>query len=127
MDRTTLVATDFTIGAELADALDRSTLAVSVALWLYSSDYEDWRFVIASRRLDDAEPSKAYGLVHSALEAAGISLQKTPSLLILKMSDPFIRELRRIFGRTKSVEGMRLGGQLIGDRFVQDALVYRIR
>lgn len=127
MDRTTLVAADFTIGAKLAEALDRSALSISAALWLYSSDYEDWRFVIASRRLDDAEPPEAYGLVHSALEAAGISLQQTPPLLILKMSDPFIRELRRIFGRTRSVEGMRIGGQVIGDRFVQDALVYRIR
>ena len=47
--------------------------------------------------------------------------------MILKMSDPFIRALRRIVAKTKSVEGMRLGGQFLGDRFVQEALVYRIR
>jgi hypothetical protein len=34
--------------------------------------------------------------------------------------------LRRIFAKTKSVEGMRLGGQMIGDRFIEDAWVYRI-
>ena len=45
----------------------------------------------------------------------------------MKMSDPFVRALRRVFAKTKSVEGMRLGGQQIGDRFVDDALVYRIR
>jgi hypothetical protein len=43
------------------------------------------------------------------------------------MKDPFIRELRRIFGKTKSVEGMRLGGQLFGDRFIEDGIAYRIR
>lgn len=122
-----MVAADFTTGSELVQALDRSALSISVALWLYSPEYEDWRFVLASRRLDAAEPSEAYGLVHDALAAAGISLERTPPLLILKMSDPFIRALRRIFAKTKSVEGMRLGGQLIGDRFVEDALVYRIR
>ena len=42
------------------------------------------------------------------------------------MSDPFIKELRRIFAKAKSVEGMRLGGQMIGDRFVDDASVYKI-
>jgi hypothetical protein len=42
------------------------------------------------------------------------------------MADPSIRELRRLFGKTKSVEGMRLGGQVFGDRFVEDAYVYRI-
>jgi hypothetical protein len=46
--------------------------------------------------------------------------------MILPTSDPSIRELRRIFGKTKSVEGMRLGGQVFGDRFVEDAYVYRI-
>ena len=42
------------------------------------------------------------------------------------MADPFVRELRRLFGKARSVEGMRLGGQMIGDRFVEDAYVYRI-
>jgi len=46
--------------------------------------------------------------------------------MILPMADPFVKELRRLFGKTKIVEGMRLGGQMIGDRFVQDAYIYRI-
>jgi hypothetical protein len=68
-----------------------------------------------------------YTLVHEALDAAGFIVQTVPSLLILSMSDPFIRALRRMFAKSKSVEGMRLGGQLIGDRFVEDGLVYRIQ
>ena len=127
MDQTALVAADFAAGLELVRALDRSTLSVSVALWLYSPEHEDWRFVLASRRLDEAEPSEAYGLVHDALTEAGVSLERTPALLILKMSDPFIRTLRRGFAKGRNVEGMRLGGQLIADRFVSDAVVYRIR
>lgn len=122
-----MVAADFTTGVELVQALDRAGLSISVALWLYSPEHEDWRFVLASRRLDAAEPSEAYGLVHDAFTTAAISLEQTPVLLILRMSDPFIRALRRIFAKAKNVEGMRLGGQLVGDRFVQDALVYRIR
>jgi hypothetical protein len=127
MAKTILVTADFTAGLEILQALDRSTLSISVALWLYSSEHEDWRFVLASRRLDAVELTKAYGLVHDALSAAGIPLEKTPSLMILEMSDPFIRALRRLFSKTQSVEGMRLGLQMIGDRFVQDALVYRVR
>jgi hypothetical protein len=42
------------------------------------------------------------------------------------MTDPFVRQLRRRFGKAKSVEGMRLGGQLFGDRYIEDAYVYRI-
>ncbi|HEY1339500.1 MAG TPA: hypothetical protein VGF59_18430 [Bryobacteraceae bacterium] len=42
------------------------------------------------------------------------------------MKHPFVRDLRRIFGQSANVEGMRLGGQPIGDRFVEDAVVYRV-
>ena len=83
--------------------------------------------MLASRRLDAAQPAAAYGLVHDALEASGISLEQTPTLSIRKMSDPFIRALRRMFAKTESVEGMRPGSQMIGDRFVEAALVFRIR
>jgi hypothetical protein len=127
LDQSALVAAEFETGLAFVDALDSADLRVSVALWLYADEYQDWRFVLASTRLDVAAPSQAYRLVHDALTAAGISLERTPPLLILKMSDPMIRALRRMFSKAKSVEGMRLGGQMIGDRFVADAFVYRIR
>jgi hypothetical protein len=47
--------------------------------------------------------------------------------MILPTKDPFVRELRKIFGKAKNVEGMRLGGQTIGNRFVDAAYVYRIQ
>jgi hypothetical protein len=127
MDKAALVTADFAASAKLLEALDDADLAISVALWLNSPDYEDWRLVLSSRRLDTTDPRSAYGLVHDALERAGFLLEHTPPLMILRMADPFIKALRQIFGKAKSVEGMRLGGQMIGDRFVQDAIVYRIR
>jgi hypothetical protein len=127
MDKTTLVTTEFATGAKILAILDHSGLEISVAMWLRASEYEDWRFVLSSRRLDNAEPPKAYGLVHDALEQEGFPLELTPPLLILRISDPFVRALRRLCGKAQSVEGMRLGGQMIGDRFVEDAIVYRIR
>ena len=127
MDKAALVTIDLAKGTEWLKALDNSDLGISVALWVYLPEYEDWRFALSSRRLDAVQPSKAYGLVHDAFERAGIPLRKRPSFLILLMKDPFIRDLRRVFGKAKSVEGMRLGGQMIGDRFIEDALVYRIR
>jgi hypothetical protein len=127
VDKTILLAPDFSTGLEALCALDRATLPVSVALWLVDSEYEDWRFVLASRRLDEAGHKEAYGLVHDALSAEGISYEQTPTLMIFEMSDPFIRALRRMFSKVKKVEGMRLGGQRIGDRFVEAAIVYRVR
>jgi hypothetical protein len=99
---------------------------VNVALWAFLAEYEDWRMVIAGRQFDALDLRDAYRLVHETLALAGFTARNTPPILILRMSDPFIRDLRRLFGKTKSVEGMRLGGQLIGDRFVEEAYVYRI-
>jgi len=38
-----------------------------------------------------------------------------------------IQELRRVFAATADVYGMRLGGQTIGDKYLEDGFVYRIR
>ncbi len=91
-------------GAKILRILDGDALKISVALWVYLPEYEDWRLVLSSRKL---------GLW-------------SPPVMILGMSDPFIRNLRRIFGKAKSVDGMRLGGQTIGDRFVDDAYPNRM-
>jgi hypothetical protein len=46
---------------------------------------------------------------------------------ILGHKNPLIRGLRRAFAKTASVEGMRLGGHSIGDVWIEDAYVYRIK
>jgi hypothetical protein len=47
--------------------------------------------------------------------------------MVLPTKDPFIRELRKMFGKAKDVTGMRLGGQTIGNRFIDNAYVYRVQ
>ncbi len=126
MDKTALVGIDVEMGRRILQSLDEAGLDIRVALWTYLAEYEDWRFTVSSRKFDELDIRKAFGLMHEALDVAGISLEETPTLLILRMSDPFIKTLRKIFGKTKSVEGMRLGLQSIGNRFLEDAYVYRI-
>ena len=126
MDKAAMVSLDIDRGSELVDALERAKLKVSVALWTYLSEYEDWRMVVSARKFDSLDPRDAYRLLHSSLATAGFTPEKPPPIMILPMADPFVKELRRLFAKSQTVEGMRLGGQMIGDRFVQDAYVYRI-
>jgi len=121
-----MVSLDIERGAALLDALDRAKLKVGVALWVNLAEYDDWRLLVSARRFDSLDLRDAYGLLDDSLAAAGFTPRTTPPVMILPMADPFVRELRQLFAKTKSVEGMRLGGQLIGDRFVQDAYAYRI-
>jgi hypothetical protein len=125
MDQATLVNLDVSAGLKILDALDAAQIKIAVALWMVSSDYDDWRLVLSSPSLDQTHLLKAYQKVAEALH--GRDAHMRPPILILPTKDPFIRELRRIFGKTSDVMGMRLGGQTIGNRFISDAYVYRIK
>jgi hypothetical protein len=127
MDKAALVDFDVKVGAEILEILDRAKLRMSVALWAYLSDYEDWRLVLAGRPFNNRGLKDGYALVHDTLSAGGIRPSQTPILMIFPMTDPFIVALRRFFGKTASVDGMRLGGHVIGDRYLADAYVYRIK
>jgi hypothetical protein len=124
MDKATLVSIDLERGEEVVKVLDEADLQIKVAVWLFSPDHDDWRLVLASRQLDGSR--HAYGLVNDALDRAGYPVEKVPLLWIMPMNDPFIRDLRRRFGKAKNVEGMRLGLRTIGNWFVEDAYAYRI-
>ena len=126
MGQALLVNVDLAAGAEILDIMDKAGVKVSVAAWIVFDEYGDWRLLLSSRQLDTAGPGKASGLVFDALVAADFPVEKTPTILILPTTDPTVRTLRRIFGKAMTVEGMRLGGQMIGKRWVEDAYVYRI-
>jgi hypothetical protein len=126
MDKAAMVSVDIDMGMEIVDTLERKSLKVNVALWAFLSEYGDWRLILSSRQFDSVGLRNAYGLLHDALDAAGIIPERAPLAMIIPMSDPFIRDLRRRFGKAKNVEGMRLSGQMFGDRFIEDAYVYRI-
>jgi len=108
-------------------ALDQAKVKVSVALFAKLDEYESWRLVLAARAFDALKLTKAYGLIFESLTAGGIGVEKTPPILILPMKDPFIRDIRRMYGTSKDVEGVILRSQSFGGRFIEDGYVYRIR
>jgi hypothetical protein len=128
MGQALLVNVDLDADAEILRIMDRAGAKVSVAAWIVFDEYGDWRLLLSSRQLDAAGPGKgkASGLVFDALVAADFPVEKTPTILILPMADSTVRTLRRIFSKAKTVEGMRLGGQQFGNRWVEDGYVYRV-
>jgi hypothetical protein len=125
MDQATLVSPDINAGGQALAELDAAGVKPVAALLMVSPEYGDWRLVLSSPSLDQAHQLKAYEKVAEIL--AGRFVYRLPPILILPTKDPFIRELRRIFGKTKDVNGMRLGGQTIGNRFIDNAYIYRVQ
>ena len=125
MDQATLVGPDVAVGNEAVAVLEEAQIKLVFAALVVFPEYGDWRLLLSSPSLDQIHLLKAHDKVAEVLH--GRFSYTLPTIMILPTRDPFIRELRRTFGKTKSVFGMRLGGQTIGNRFVSDAYVYQIR
>jgi hypothetical protein len=127
MAATALVNFDFDNAENAIQALDAAGREPNVALWAKLPDYESWRLVIASDKLDQESPSAGYQQIGDALDTANIPIHRQPAILLRPMQSAMIRELRGLFAATKDTYGMRLGGQTFGDKYIEDAFVYRIR
>jgi hypothetical protein len=114
------------IAATAQPSGDRERLIEAAGEGGVLGEYEDWRLVLSSRKFDAAGLKKANGLLHDTLDAAGFTLEETPPVVILQANDPFVQARRKIFEKTKSDEGMRFGGQSIGNRFIEDAYPYLV-
>jgi hypothetical protein len=127
MDTATLVNYDIENGKEMIDALDQGGKSPNVALWAKIPDYEDWRLVIASDQLDQTSSLSGYTEINEALTRAGFPFRRKPTISLRPMDKPFIKALRQTFAAAADTYGMRLGGQMFGDQYLEDAFVYRIR
>ncbi|MGC2637113.1 MAG: hypothetical protein WA294_08025 [Acidobacteriaceae bacterium] len=121
-----MVSVDLKKAEEIVSALEKNGIPVAAALWVRFPEYEDWRLVLASRKLDALNLGDAYLRVNRLLKQSGLTVWDTPSIFIMKTTDPFVRDLRKVFGKARSVLGMRLGGQAWGGRFIDDAYAYKI-
>jgi hypothetical protein len=125
VDKATLVGLDLDAGLRAVSVLEDAGIGIKVALWMATPEYEEGRLVIAASALDQSHPLRAYEKVAEILH--GEFAHSSPPILILRLKDPFIQSLRQIFGKSERCDGMRLGGQTIGNRFILDAYVYIIK
>jgi hypothetical protein len=127
MGTPTLVTFDIENGERVVDALDKAGKPPNVAIWAKLPDYEDWRLVIASDRLDQSSEFSGYSEINEAIRKAGIPVHRKPTIFLRPMDNPMIQALRSAYASMSDNYGMRLGSQMFGDKYLEDAVVYRIR
>ena len=127
MGTPTLVTFDIENGERVVDALDKAGKPPNVAIWAKLPDYEDWRLVIASDRLDQSSEFSGYSEINEAIRKAGIPFHRKPTIFLRPMNNPMIQALRSAYASMSDNYGMRLGSQMFGDKYLEDAVVYRIR
>jgi len=126
MGKATLVEVDLGKSEKIVSALEKAGVHVALAMWVSFPEYEDWRFVLASKNIDTFSLGDAYLKVNHILTEAGMTVWEIPTIFIMKTTDPFVRALHKAFGKVANVAGMRLGGQAWGDRYVDEAYAYKI-
>jgi hypothetical protein len=127
MAKKTLVDADLKLGEKVLGLLDASKFPVSVAIWILTEQEGEWKLVIGTSLYDKIGPLEAYGKLINALRQEDPESRDFDDVRLMSNREPFIRELRRLFGKTASVSGMRLGGHRIGGMWLDDAVVYRIK
>jgi hypothetical protein len=126
MAKTTLVEFDVEGGTRLIQALDASDFPVRVALWLYFTEAEEWRLVLASRVADEYGPLEAYSRIQRTLQHLAdvdIPLQR---VVAVGVNDPLVRDIRALIGSRPGLNGIRLTNNVVNGRTIADAYIYRV-
>jgi hypothetical protein len=126
MVKETLVGLDVELGNQILGLLDAAKFPVPVALWIRRGEEERWRLLLASPLYEKLGARGAYEKLIETLWPSNQDWVRSP-IQLQSTRTPLVRELRRIFRRAASVAGMRLGGQMIGGVWVDEAYVYRIQ
>ena len=124
----TLTGTDMDFGKVLWNVLRRNNkFRANGALWLLQPEAGEWHFVIATPRVDEVGPRKAYEELSQITRQIAADSSTLLKIELVSPRQPFYQALRSVFGNTASVEGARLGGTQIGGRYINDAFLYEIR
>ena len=115
-------------GAELTRKMDERGWPVVASLWLYRSEANRWRLVLASPLVAADGRRKSYEIVQAAL-AATSAAEGTMSLSdvgVTKPTDPLIALLCAAARKETMAEGLRFTRTVINGRFIDDVYIYRV-
>src|SRR6266478_9125672 len=123
-----LTATDIDFGKSLWNVLRGNKIfPANGALWLSQSESDAWHLLVATPRVDEIGPRKAYEELFRITQRLPSSSDQLSRIELISPQQPFYQALRSVFGKTASVEGARLGNTQIGGRYINDAYLYEIR
>jgi hypothetical protein len=118
------VNSDIEIGRQIAAALTRANIPVSVYLWAFVPQLQEWQFIVATPLVDSKGPLAAYGEVNKVLRKEGL-FDETPRRRIFLRS-PNDRVLKSLEKESRAVpqESFRIVNEQIAGNFVEDAYLY---
>ncbi len=119
-----LVDSDIEIGRRIVAALTRASIPVTVYLWAFIPQLEEWQFMIATPLVDTKGPRAAYTEVNRALEKEGV-FDDAPSRRIF-LKSPQDRTLKLLEKQSRGIahEDFQVVNATVAGSFVEDAYLY---
>lgn len=96
-------------------------------LWLFQPESGEWHLLIATPKVDQIGPRKAYEELSDITRRIPADSAQLLRIELISPKQPFYQALRSMFGKTASVEGARLGNTQIGGMYINDAYLYETR
>ena len=105
-------------GEELTRRLDALGFEVVSSLWLYSTEANQWRLVLASPQVASEGPKKTYAKVLAALsgEPEQVPGLNSENVTVLSPDNPLVRLFRSAVRTGKGISGIRFSRNRIKDR-----------
>jgi hypothetical protein len=114
-------------GKRLLEKLDVSGFPLEAALWLYFSEDEAWKLVLAFSDVGKQGPKFYYEKVQRAIsklkESEGIALD---DVVLARPDAPVIRLLKSAVLTGPGITGIRFANNVINGRLVEDAYIYKL-
>ena len=119
-----LVNNDIEIGRRIVAALTRASIPVTVYLWAFIPQLQEWQFMVATPLVDTKGPLAAYGEVNRALQKEGVFYDAPIRRIFLRSpSDKVLKSLEKE-SRAVPQEAFRVVNEQIAGNFVEDAYLY---
>lgn len=125
MDKTILVDKNIEDGKALIQALDAKSLAIKAALWLFSSENNEWRLVIASPYVDKNGPRETYKFIQKTLKALPEVSLSLNDIFVMSPKNKLIELISTAIHTGNKIEGIRFTNNVIDNTLIEDAFIYR--
>lgn len=121
-----LVEKDIEAGRRLLEELDRQRVDITAAAWFFVADAERWRLLLASPIVDEKGPLAAYEVIQNTLTRMPETARPTfTDISAVSPSDRRVRAMAVAVKTGPGIHDVRFSRTVVGDMYVEDALVYR--
>ena len=112
------------VGREVLRRLEQSGLRINAALWLYSSEHNAWRLILATPTITVDGPKKTYQKIQSILLRPAILNIGIENIQVVDNQYPLINLLRNGLHSVSHMMKKRVSHTSINGYFIEDAYIY---